>query len=65
MFHLDSRIFTVDGATRLNEPPRRVDPIPQLEGLARLCKIAGGVVVFVMVLVGTLTISGDLGALHP
>jgi hypothetical protein len=65
MFRLDSRIFTVDGATRLHEPPWRVDPDPQLEGVAQFCKIAGAVVVLAMVLAATMTISGDLGALHP
>ena len=64
MFRLDSRIFTVNGTTRLHEPPWPVDPNPQLERVTRLCKIAG-VVVFAMILATTLTISGDLGALHP
>jgi hypothetical protein len=65
MFRLDSRIFTVDSAMRMNEPRWRVDPNPQLERLARFCNIAGVVVMFAMVLAATLTISGDLGALHP
>ena len=65
MSRLDWRIFTVDGATRLHEPPWRVDPNPQVDGVAQFCKIAGAVVVFAMVLAVTMTISGDLGALHP
>jgi hypothetical protein len=56
MFRLDSRIFTVDNATRLHEPPWRVDSIPQLEGLARLCKIAGAVVVFAFVLAAIMAV---------
>jgi hypothetical protein len=65
MFRMDSRIFTADGTPRMDEPRWRVDPSPQLEGLAGLCKIAGAVVVFAIVLAGILSISGDLGALHP
>jgi hypothetical protein len=51
-----SRTFAVDTSARLREAPRRVDPNPQLEALARLCKIAGAVVVFALVLTAIMAI---------
>ena len=51
-----SRSLTVDHAPRLREAARRVDPNPQLEALARFCKIAGTVVAFAFVLTAMMAI---------
>lgn len=51
-----SRTLTVDRAPRLQEGSRRIDPNPQLEALARFCKIAGTVVAFAFVLAAMMAI---------
>lgn len=51
-----SRTLTAATAPRLREAARRVDPNPQLEALARLCKIAGAVVAFALVLTAIMAI---------
>jgi hypothetical protein len=51
-----SRTLTADQAPRLHEAARRVDPNPQLEALARFCKIAGTVVAFALVMSAILAI---------